>query len=246
MNIPSDILNIISSESRVTVLTGAGISAESGVPTFRGHDGLWNKYRPEELANFNAFINNPKLVWEWYMFRRGIIAEVTPNEGHYAIAELENIFSDFTLITQNVDGLHRAAGSKNIIEVHGNIHRSYCIDCEREYQEVTIDENGRPVCECGGLVRPGVVWFGEMLPADAIEKSAYASQNCDLFLSVGTSAIVYPAAGFPSAAKMHGAKLIEVNIEETPLTFSADLFLQGKSGEILPDLVNIFKEKLSS
>lgn len=244
MNIPENILKQINKNTRVTVSTGAGISAESGVPTFRGEKGLWKKYRPEELANFNAFINNPQLVWEWYSWRREIISGVELNPGHYAIAELEKIFENFTLITQNVDGLHWQAGNRNIIEVHGNITRSYCIECNKFYDDVEIDEEGKPKCECGGLVRPDVVWFGEMLPVDALQKADTAVKKCDLFFSVGTSAVVYPAAGFPYTAKMNGATLIEVNIEETPLTSTADLFLQGKSGEVLPEFVNKIKEIL--
>lgn len=244
MNIPEHILNRINKDARVVVSTGAGISAESGVPTFRGEKGLWKKYRPEELANFNAFISNPQLVWEWYSWRRNIISDVEPNPGHTAIAELEKIFKNFTLITQNVDGLHRRAGNKNIIEVHGNITRSYCIKCNKFYDDVKVDEEGKPMCQCGGLVRPDVVWFGEMLPADAIQKADKAVKECDLFFSVGTSAIIYPAAGFPYAAKTNGAVLIEINLEETPLTSNVDLFLQGKSGEVLPEFVSKIKELL--
>jgi len=244
VKLPEDILKKFKKDSRIAVLTGAGISAESGVPTFRGEEGLWKKFRPEELANFDTFISNPKLVWEWYSFRRKLVSEVEPNQGHFALAEMEDNFENFTLITQNVDGLHKRAGNKNIVEVHGNINRSYCIECMKGYEEVPMDNEGRPKCECGGLIRPDVVWFGEMLPPKAIKRANETCANCDIFFSVGTSAVVYPAAGFPTSAKMHGATLIEVNIEETPLTSQADLFLQGKSGDVLPSVVKQIKEVL--
>ncbi len=229
---------------KVAVLTGAGISAESGVPTFRGEDGLWNKFRPEELANFNAFQKNPKLVWEWYNYRRKLIHEVKPNPGHFALAEMEQMFPVFTLITQNVDNLHRVAGSQIIIELHGNIMRNRCVDCNKIYREIDIEfESSVPVCRCGGLMRPDVVWFGEMLPEDAILCAFQAAQECEVFLSVGTSALVQPAASLPIEAHASGAFVVEINVERTAISRYIDESIIGKSGEILPLLINKIKEK---
>ncbi|MEN3038283.1 MAG: NAD-dependent deacylase [Candidatus Kryptonium sp.] len=229
----------------VVVLTGAGISAESGVPTFRGQEGLWKKFKPEELATFDAFIRNPELVWEWYNYRRKLILEVKPNPGHYALVELENILPNFTLITQNVDNLHRRAGSKNVIELHGNIERNYCIKCGKRYDDVNLAiEMKSPKCDCGGLIRPDVVWFGEMLPIDAWDKAEESASNCDVFFSVGTSGVVYPAASLPQIAKRSGAYTVEINIERTDLSWFMDEVIIGKSGEVLPELVKILKEKI--
>lgn len=226
----------------VVVLTGAGISAESGVPTFRGDDGLWKKFRPEELANFDAFIRNTKLVWEWYKYRKQLISNVQPNPGHYAIAEMEKIFPNFTLITQNVDNLHRRAGSKNVYELHGNIQRNYCIDCGCEYSDELIFVEDVPRCEkCQGIIRPGVVWFGELLPEDQWIGAERAARSSEIFFSVGTSGIVYPAASLPQIAKENKAFLIEINTELTPITLITDEYLKGKSGEILPKLIDIIK-----
>ncbi len=205
---------------RVVVLTGAGISAESGIPTFRGKDGLWNRYDPHELATPEAFNRNPRLVWEWYDWRRQLIAKAQPNEGHRILAQMEKELGDVWIITQNVDGLHQKAGSEKVIELHGNIWKVRCLECACEYYDYTAPlEELPPRCKnCSGLVRPGVVWFGEALPPDAIEKAIRLSQEADLFLVVGTSAQVYPAAELPFIAKRVGATLIEVNPEETPIT----------------------------
>ena len=226
----------------VCVLTGAGISAESGVPTFRGEDGLWKKFRPEELANFQAFIRNPNLVWEWYAYRRKLIHDVKPNPGHYALVEMERRVKEFTLVTQNVDNLHRRAGSKSVVELHGNIERSYCIECGATVGEVILDSAVEaPRCEkCGGLVRPDVVWFGEMLPVEAFSRAEKAARHCDLFLCIGTSAVVYPAASLPYTAFDHGAFVIEINRELTELSSRAHETLLGAAGEILPQLVSCF------
>ena len=233
----------------VCVLTGAGVSKESGVPTFRDEDGLWKKFRPEELANVQAFLANPMLVWEWYDWRRKLMAEVAPNEGHKALVELELIIPHFTLITQNVDNLHKEAGSRNIIELHGNIHRNKCFDCQRVYDidspELKFDASSGKLPECpacGGRIRPDVVWFGENLPAEAIDRAWAESQNCDIFFSVGTSAVVYPAAGLPQVAKSSGAFLVEINPRQTELSPYADLVFQGTSAEILPVIVAALKE----
>ena len=223
----------------VVVLTGAGISAESGVPTFRGEDGIWNKIKPEELASLDAFMRNPSIVWEWYRHRQSIIKEIEPNPGHIAIAELERMFTSFYLITQNVDGLHTRAGSKDPIELHGNIMRNYCMDCRKAFDEIDLPLHDKvPRCdECGGMIRPDVVWFGEMLPEDALTHAHTAINESTVFFSVGTSAQVQPAASMPLWAKEKGAYLVEINIEETFLTPLADEFVIGKAGEVLPNLI---------
>jgi NAD-dependent deacetylase len=234
---------VLKSARSVAVLTGAGVSAESGVPTFRGEEGLWKKFRAEELATVDAFMRNPELVWEWYQYRRALMREVKPNPGHYALAEMENYFDDFTLITQNIDGLHRAAGSKNILELHGNIQKNKCFECGRSFAGEINPESGElPLCGCGGKIRPDVVWFGELLPAKAINGGFEASGRAELFFSVGTSALVHPAASMPIQAKRSGAYLVEINLEPTPLTPVADCAFHGKSGEILPEIVEKLRE----
>lgn len=240
---PPEFVKALKSARRVAVLTGAGISAESGVPTFRGKEGLWSKFRPEELATVDAFMRNPQLVWEWYLHRRELMSSVSPNPGHHALVELEDYFEDFTLITQNIDGLHRAAGSSNVVELHGNISRNKCFDCSRPFVgEIELESGRLPQCECGGRVRPDVVWFGELLPADALNDAFDASARAELFFSVGTSALVHPAASMPLTAKRGGAYLVEVNLDPTPLSDIADCALHGKSGEILPQIVKKLKE----
>lgn len=232
----------VRSARRVGVLTGAGISAESGIPTFRGEQGLWKKFRPEELANFDAFMANPTLVWEWYRFRRDIVRKAQPNAGHRALAAWETKIDGFTLITQNVDGLHRRAGSRNIIELHGNLERDRCLECRRICE--ADDERGEgpvPQCQCGGRLRPDVVWYGEVLPEGAMERATDAAWQSEVFLTVGTSAVVYPAASLPFAAKRQGALLVEVNPEPTPVSEAADYSLFGPAGEVLPALVGLFE-----
>ncbi|HZY32061.1 MAG TPA: NAD-dependent deacylase [Candidatus Methylomirabilis sp.] len=222
----------------VAVMTGAGVSAESGVPTFRGADGLWRQYRAEDLATPEAFSRDPKLVWEWYDWRRQLIAKCQPNPAHYAIAFLERQAQKLLLITQNVDGLHRLAGSVRMVEVHGNLWRVRCL------QEGKITENLdvplrtiAPRCECGSLLRPDVVWFGEALPSEALQQAFEAAESCDVFLVVGTSAVVQPAASLPMVARNKGAYVVEVNLEPTPLTPIAHESHHGKAGEILPKLL---------
>ena len=230
---------------RCVVLTGAGFSAESGVPTFRGKEGLWGKFRPEELATMDAFMANPEIVWEWYNWRRDLMGEVKPNAGHYALAELENILDDFTLITQNVDGLHRVAGSKDVLELHGNIYHNKCLDCNSPSVEgLDIDPENIPLCEkCGGKLRPDVVWFGEMLNPSVIDRAFQLSEGADLFLSIGTSAVIHPAASLPIAAKKAAALLVEINPEETPVTSFADLRFSEKSGALLGELIELVRER---
>lgn len=231
---------------RCVVLTGAGISAESGVPTFRGQEGLWGKFKPEELASMNAFMANPEVVWNWYNWRRELIAKVQPNAGHLALVEIEKIFEKFVLVTQNVDNLHALAGSKSILELHGNIYRNKCVDCDVLFEFAgDIDPNNIPSCRlCGGKIRPDIVWFGEMLEPEIINTALARSEAADVFFSVGTSALVHPAATLPIVAKNHGAVLVEINAEPTPLTELADFNFLGKSGEILPKLAAKLSERM--
>ena len=240
MRFTEKLISTLKNATSVCVLTGAGISAESGVPTFRGEEGLWKKFRPEELANFDAFIRNPELVWEWYSYRRKLIHEVKPNPAHHALVALERRVKDFTLVTQNVDNLHRRAGSKNVLELHGNIERSYCVQCRALAPEPTLEGLTRvPRCaKCGGLVRPDVVWFGEMLPLEVFSKAESAARQCDIFFCIGTSAVVFPAASLPYMALDHGAFVVEMNLESTDLSSRAHEALAGKAGEILPDLLS--------
>ena len=223
--------------SAITVLTGAGISAESGIPTFRGAAGLWKQFRPEDLATPHAFARDPQLVWEWYDWRRGLIQQAQPNAGHIALAELERRGAAFALITQNVDGLHGRAGSRNLFEVHGSIWNLRCTACGREWQDKTVPLVLPPRCACGALARPGVVWFGEMLPQHIWATAEKATASCDVFLVAGTSATVYPAAGLIHLARASGAKIIEVNTERTAVSEAVDCALIGPAGEILPQLL---------
>ncbi len=227
---------------RIVFFTGAGISAESGISTFRGVDGLWNKLKPEELANFNAFLKNPDRVWEWYQYRRKIINESAPNPAHKTIAEFEKYFDEVSVVTQNIDNLHRRAGSKEVFELHGNIERNYCVECEAPYYDGE-ETDSVPRCKvCGGLVRPDVVWFGEMLPQDVFAEGERRAAQSDICFVVGTSAVVYPAAYIPITAKERGSYIVELNIEETEMTRVANYSIIGKAGEILPKLLEEVKK----
>jgi len=223
---------------RVLVLTGAGVSAESGVPTFRGAGGLWRQFRPEDLATAEAFARDPRLVWEWYAWRRETIAPLAPNDAHRAIAALEARTPEFLLATQNVDGLHAVAGSSRMVELHGTIWRLACTACARagEDRRVPLPELP-PRCDCGGLLRPGVVWFGEALPEDALLRAFEAARAAEVVLVVGTSSLVYPAAALPQVARAAGGFVIEVNPEATPLSEVADVSLRGLAASLLPALV---------
>jgi NAD-dependent deacetylase len=231
--------------NRIVVLTGAGISAESGVPTFRGSGGLWRNYSPEKLATPEAFAQDPRLVWEWYNWRRSLICQAEPNAGHLALAELERRKasgpggpSGFTLVTQNVDGLHDRAGSRNVVKLHGDIWQVRCTGCGAEQRNEQVPlANLPPRCACGAWLRPGVVWFGEPLPEAEWDRAVEASSKAQVFLAVGTSAVVYPAAGLAELAQAAGARLAIVNAEPTPLDALADWVLHGKSGELLPRLL---------
>lgn len=240
ISIPSRLIHTLRNAQRVVALTGAGISAESGVPTFRdAQTGLWARFLPEDLATPQAFQRDPNLVWEWYSWRRELISKAEPNPGHQALVKIEQQIPCFTLITQNVDGLHQRAGSRNIIELHGNIQRTKCWS-EGVMVDSWLDEGERPPrCpHCGGLLRPDVVWFGENLPAVSLQTAWEAAQSADVFFSIGTSSVVEPAASLPFVAKDHNAVIIEVNPYETPLTSSADFSLTGNSGIMLPALLH--------
>ncbi len=243
MNFSQSFLNKLLQAKKIVFFTGAGISAESGIPTFRGKDGIWNKLKPEELANFNAFMRNPEMVWEWYNHRKKIIHDSKPNPGHLAISDFQNYFDNVTVVTQNIDNLHRRAGSKKIFELHGNIERNYCIDCHTYYNEELDFSNGIPKCKCGGLIRPDVVWFGEFLPQDQFEGGEKAAINSDIFFVVGTSAIVYPAAGLVYSAKRAGSYIVEVNIEPTEISSICNESFFGEAGKILPEMLSLVKQQ---
>ncbi len=239
------VLDKLLNSKKIVFFTGAGISAESGIPTFRGSNGIWNKLKPEELANFNAFLKNPELVWEWYQHRRKIVNETKPNKGHLAIALFENYFDSVTVITQNIDNLHKRAGSKTVYELHGNIERNYCIDCHSFYNDNPESLGKIPKCKkCGGLIRPDVVWFGEFLPQDQFSKSEKAVRECDIFFSVGTSSIVFPAASLIYTAKDSRCFMIEVNINRTETSHLFDKVFLGQAGKVLPEILNKIKSKI--
>jgi NAD-dependent deacetylase len=226
---------------RVCVLTGAGISAESGVPTFRdAQTGLWAQFRPEDLATPEAFLRNPQRVWEWYEWRRDLVRQAQPNAGHRALAALAQRVPFLTLVTQNVDGLHQRAGSAGVIEYHGNILRDRCLAEGIVADRAPLSVTGLPECgRCGELLRPDVVWFGEAIPRAALLAADAAAADCDVFLSIGTAAAVYPAAGLAERAQRAGAKLIEINTQPTELTSLVDLSLRGAAGVILPRLLEL-------
>jgi NAD-dependent deacetylase len=224
----------------IAVLTGAGVSADSGVPTFRGDGGLWRNFRPEELATPEAFERDPRLVWEWYNWRRERVATARPNAAHDALARLEQRAPDTWLITQNVDGLHRDAGSRRLSEIHGNIWRVRCTACGGVAEDRRVPLPPLPECgACGALLRPHIVWFGESLDADDIAASTRAVRACDVLLVIGTSGVVYPAAGFAAAAKQAGAFVVEINLDETPNSGLVDISLRGRAKDLVPLVVGI-------
>jgi NAD-dependent deacetylase len=233
-----DVAQAIRQTARVTVLTGAGISAASGVPTFRGAGGLWREYRPEEIATPAAFRRDPQLVWEWYDWRRQNLAACRPNEGHRVLAHWSVTIPDFTLITQNVDGLHEDAGTTNVVRLHGSIWRVRCVrhgcaaGAAREDRRVPMPELP-PRCDCGALLRPDIVWFGEALEPESIERAQIAAADCDVFLTVGTSSVVYPAASLVHEARAHGAYTVEVNPEPTGASNHVDRLLRGPAEKVL-------------
>lgn len=224
---------------RVVVLTGAGVSAESGVPTFRGggQSAVWKGMPFDKISSAGMLERNLAEVWEWFNYRRDVIEKIAPNAAHHALARWQTRFEDFTLVTQNVDGLHQAAGSREVVELHGNLWRARCTTCSTKYdlRDKERDASRTFTCpDCGNYLRPDVVLFGEMLPAGAFERAAAKAQNCELCFVVGTSALVYPAASLPEIAKAAGAYTIEINPEPTPLSNLCDEVIQGKAGEVLP------------
>jgi len=239
VSIPQGAITALREAQHVFVLTGSGVSAESGVPTFRdAQSGLWSQYNPLELATTEAFLNDPALVWRWYRWRRELVAKAAPNPGHRALARLAGAVPKLTLVTQNVDGLHQKAGSADVIEFHGNIFDTRCLN-ENVIVPDADDSEDVPYCpNCRGLLRPGVVWFGEAIPAAPMETALAAALQCDVFLSIGTSSTVWPAAGLAQSAAGNGATLIEINPEATPLSADSVCSLQGKSGEVLPELLD--------
>jgi len=234
----SEVRKRLGRAKRAAALTGAGISAESGVPTFRGPEGLWKNFRPEDLATPEAFARDPRLVWEWYNWRRGRIAPCAPNLAHHALVTLEQKIPDFTLITQNVDGLHRRAGSRKVLHLHGTIWEVRCPGCGRVEENRDPELAYPPLCpDCRGLLRPNVVWFGEALDPAILARAEEALEQCEILLVAGTSAVVQPAASMALWAKRAGAYVVEINLEPTSLSRAVDISFQGKAGEILPRLL---------
>jgi len=227
---------------KIVFVTGAGISQESGIPTFRGKDGYWRKYDPMKLASIDAFYDDPKLVWEWYEDRRKNILDVKPNEGHFAISQIEE-FKDVVILTQNIDGLHQRSGSTNVLELHGSIIRIKCTVCDFTDNITENFESLPPKCKCGSILRPDVVWFGESLPQNIWQSAIKEASICDVMIVVGTSLVVSPANTLPVYAKQNGATLIEVNPEETVMSHDMDLSIHATSVEVLPKLLSIFKNE---
>jgi NAD-dependent deacetylase len=228
--------DIITSTKSLFVLTGAGISAESGIPTFRGAQGLWKNYSATDLATPQAFERNPVLVWEWYQWRQGLISKAGPNPGHHALVAFEKKIPHFLLLTQNVDNLHQRAGSKNVLELHGNIFRTRCLQCGKIAAYKNTENDPLPKCSCQGLLRPDVVWFGETIPQHIWHESQKFLKQADTALICGTSGVVWPAASIPEIARLNNVQTIEINLEPTPVTAIVDLSIIGKTGEVLPDI----------
>lgn len=228
----------IKDAQKIVFVTGAGISQESGIPTFRGKDGYWRKYDPMQLATIDAFYENPQLVWEWYEDRRKNILAAQPNNGHYAIADLAK-YKDVVVLTQNIDGLHQRAGSKKVYELHGSIIRIKCTACDYKDDITSSFDALPPKCRCGSILRPDVVWFGEPLPQDVWNEAIRHAQNCDVMVIVGTSLVVSPANHLPVYAKQNGAVLVEVNPERTVMSSEMDLSVRETSANALPKLVSL-------
>jgi NAD-dependent deacetylase len=225
---------------KIVLVTGAGISQESGIPTFRGKDGLWRNYDAMKLATIDAFYDNPKLVWEWYNERRQNIFSAEPNRGHKAIAELEK-FAEVVILTQNIDGLHQKAGSTKVLELHGSIVKIKCTVCDFNDEIITEFSENPPLCKCGNILRPDVVWFGEPLPQDVWQKAIIHANQCDLMIIAGTSLVVSPANTLPIYAKQNNAMLIEINPENTEMSSEMNLTIKDTSSNALPEFVSLFK-----
>ena len=226
---------------KIVLVTGAGISQESGIPTFRGNDGLWRNYDPMKLATIDAFYDDPKLVWEWYNDRRKNILSAQPNNGHKAIAELEK-YADVVVLTQNIDGLHQRAGSSRVLELHGSIIKIKCTVCDYNEEIKSEISSVPPICKCGNILRPDVVWFGEGLPQDTWQEAMMHASQCDLMIIAGTSLVVSPANTLPLYAKQNDAFLLEINPEKTEMSSEMNLTIRNSSAITLPNLVSLFKE----
>jgi len=240
MKMFESIIDQIKNFKKIAVVTGAGISQESGIPTFRGKDGLWRNYDPMKLATIDAFYDNPKLVWEWYNERRKNIFQAQPNLGHKAIAELEK-YAEVVVLTQNIDGLHHKSGSSKVLELHGSIVKIKCSVCDYKEEILTEILDLPPYCKCGNILRPDVVWFGESLPQDVWQNAIIFASQCDLMIIVGTSLVVSPANTLPIYAKQNNATLIEINPENTEMSEEMDIVIRNTSAEVLPKLVSLFK-----
>ncbi len=225
---------------KIVFVTGAGISQESGIPTFRGKDGLWRNYDPMKLATIDAFYDDPKLVWEWYNDRRRNIFQAYANQGHKAIAELEK-YAQVVVLTQNIDGLHQKAGSSKVLELHGSIVRIKCSVCDFKDEIITEFSEIPPLCKCGNILRPDVVWFGESLPQDVWQKAIIFASECDLMIIVGTSLVVSPANTLPIYAQQNNAIMVEINPENTEMSSEMDLIIRNTSAKVLPELISLFK-----
>jgi NAD-dependent deacetylase len=241
MKMFESIIEQIKDIQKIVFVTGAGISQESGIPTFRGKDGLWRNYNAMELATIDAFYKNPKLVWEWYNERRRNIFSARPNLGHKAITELEK-YAEVVILTQNIDGLHQKAGSTKVLELHGSIVKIKCSVCDFKDEIITEFSEIPPLCKCGNILRPDVVWFGESLPQDVWQKAIIFSSQCDLMIIAGTSLVVSPANTLPIYAKQNNAILIEINPEKTEMSSEMDLVIRNTSASALPEFVSMFKE----
>ncbi len=240
------LIELVMNANSLGVLTGAGISAASGIPTFRGKDGLWKKHRPEELANYQAFQKDPRLVWEWYLWRRELIKNVNPNAAHYALVTIEKVVENYNLITQNVDNLHTLAGNQKVTELHGNIMRSKCSVCSKPFLGKINLNAGVPKCEqCNGLIRPDVVWFGEILPQNAIQKAYEIAMRSEIFMVVGTSGVVEPAASLPFIAANNNAYVVEINPQKTPITDITDLYISDPADKALQEIEKKIIERLN-
>ena len=233
----------IKSFRKIVFVTGAGISQESGIPTFRGKDGLWRNYDAMKLATIEAFYDNPKLIWEWYNERRMNIFQAQPNPGHEAIAELEK-YAQVVVLTQNIDGLHQKSGSSRVLELHGSIVKIKCSVCDYKKEVLTEISELPPLCKCGNILRPDVVWFGESLPQDVWQDAINFANNCDLMIIAGTSLVVSPANTLPIYAKQNNATLVEINPEETEMSEEMDVTIRNTSAESMPKLVSLFKNNL--
>ena len=226
----------------VIALTGAGISTESGIPDFRSKNGLWSRYDMEEYGYIHNLMENPAKVWEMFADMIKNFGNAEPNAAHFALAEMEKMGWLDAIITQNVDSLHSMAGSQKVIELHGNMKQFYCMECGRSYNYERIDMNSLPPrCDCGGVIRPNVILFGEDLPKDALLKAFYYASKCDVIIVAGTSCMVYPAAELPWMVKNRGGIIIEINEDDTGITHIADYILRGKVGSILPKLLKEIK-----